>query len=61
MSPQQKQQFYPVTTETIIDQNDFLISKCTYDTSSKENVTFTGLILINYFLSLIFIFYSKIS
>jgi len=43
MSPQQKQQFYPVSTKSLlVDQKDHLVSKCTYDTSSKEDVTYTG-------------------
>ncbi len=37
------QAFYPVTTPNLIlTNNDFFITRCVYDTLSKNETTFTG-------------------
>lgn len=43
MSPQQKQQFYRVNSQNlIVDPYDYLTSKCTYNTMSRNEITKAG-------------------
>lgn len=43
MSPQQKQQYYRVNTQSlVVDPYDYLVSKCTYNSMTRNNITNTG-------------------
>ena len=43
MSPQQTQQYYQVNSiNLVVDPYDYLASKCTYNSMTRNNITITG-------------------